>query len=96
MEPPEKAAKLNHKRLGVRVHCRVTPRDRPSIRFLFVESEFWATAPFRFHLAMDSLACPSGSDHHGPQRTSTSKSNAMPGTPNKKEPEHAGCSGSQD
>ncbi|MCB0595972.1 MAG: hypothetical protein KDD28_17900, partial [Phaeodactylibacter sp.] len=38
------------------VHCRVTPRGRPSIRFLFVESEVWAAAPFRFHLAMDTLA----------------------------------------
>ncbi len=65
--------------IGIRVHCRFSPRDRPSIRFLFVESESWAGAPFRFHLAMDTLACPGGSDHHGPQRTRTSNTHHMPG-----------------
>lgn len=55
------------------------PRDRSCIRFLFVESEFWASAPFRFHLAVDTLACPGGSDHHGPQRTYTSNTHHMPG-----------------
>lgn len=28
---------------------------------------------------MDTLACPGGSDHHGPQRTCTSNTHHMPG-----------------
>ena len=39
------------------------------------------SASFRFHLTMDTLAWASGSGHHGPQRTFSSKMHNMPGTP---------------
>jgi len=38
------------------------------------------SASFRFRLAADTLAWASGSGHHGPQRTSTSRLHDMPGT----------------
>ena len=41
---------------GVPVHCRVTRRRWPYIRFLFVESELGASASFRFRLVADTLA----------------------------------------
>jgi len=41
---------------GVPVHCRVTRRRWPYIRFLFVESELGASASFRFRLTTDTLA----------------------------------------
>lgn len=48
-------------------------------RFLFVESGCWPSVPFRFRLATDSLAQPSGSGQHGPQRTCTTKNRTIPG-----------------
>ncbi len=73
--PPTVSADFS---LAFPARCHVGSPDRPD-SFLFVGSEFGASAPFRFRLTTDTLACPSGSGHHGPQRTCTSCTQRMPG-----------------
>jgi hypothetical protein len=65
---------------------------RPYIRFLFVGSELGLKASFPPRLTATLLPSARDSHYQGSQRTSTSRINAMPGTPRRVAPRLRGLS----